>query len=411
MKTERIVSKSSSRCLNITASKVDSLRINNDLENTVRVYDNGAIGVEGRLGNVDFNEMEKAAAAKLQQGIPYPETHDEPKEIAVDTTKHIFDDKEFIPQISKLLDRLAKENPEFLFSNKVFLNNTEKTYESSNGVRLSYKGNEFALGLAIKYKGSANIMDEFYSGNGDYYDEDQICKDVKQQCDAFLNKLAQVDEDEVTIIGGFEPLYQIINHLIADLYFNKASLLDGKLGQKLFNDKLSLLVDRSPDRQINIPFFDAEGVVNKDYVNYIIENGVFKRLIGCKKSAAQYGCENLGAAGAPYNGVPSPGVGGLYVASTANSLDELVDGKGTTIYLSNTGGGDMTPSGDISLPSIVSYLYKDGKLVGMLPEFTISGNIFDILGKDFIGVCEKGFFGYGKQKYFVYKAKLVNKSK
>ena len=70
MKTEKIINKTSSRCINITASKVDSLRINNNLENTVRVYDNGAIGIEGVLGNADFDVMTKNATAKLQQGIP-----------------------------------------------------------------------------------------------------------------------------------------------------------------------------------------------------------------------------------------------------------------------------------------------------------------------------------------------------
>lgn len=409
MKIEKIILKESSRCINVVASRVESLRINNNLENTVRVYDNGAIGVEGRLGNADFADMEKAARVKLQQGIPYPETHDDVKVLTVDATKHIFDEKEFIPKISKLLARLAKENPEFLFGNKVFINSTDKTYENSDGTKYSYKGNQFALGLSIKFKGSANIMDEFYSGEGDYFDEDAICRDVKRQCDAFLNKLPQLDEDEVVVIGSFEPLQYAFQHLIADMYFNKASLLDGKLGQKIFDEKLNVLIDRNPKTQLNIPFFDTEGVVNDGYVNHIIKKGVFENVISCKKSASQYGCKNLGSAGAPYNGVPNVALGGFDVANTADNLSELVQGR-TAIYLSSTGGGDMTTSGDISIPSIVSYLYKDGKLVGKLPEFTVTGNLFDILGKDFVGVCEKGLYEYGQHKYFVYKAKLVNKA-
>ena len=57
----------------------------------------------------------------------------------------------------------------------------------------------------------------------------------------------------------------------------------------------------------------------------------------------------------------------------------------------------------------MAYLYEDGKLAGKLPEFTVTGNLFDIFGKDFIGVCKKGFYSFGKNKYFVYKAKIVNK--
>lgn len=192
------------------------------------------------------------------------------------------------------------------------------------------------------------------------------------------------------------------------MYFNKASLLDGKLGQKIFNEKLSVLNNRDPEQQLCLPFFDAEGVVNENYVSCLVKNGVLEKLVTCKKSADQYGCENLGVAGAPYNGVPSPSMGGFDVATTAKDLREIVKGK--AIYLSNTGGGDMTTSGDISIPSMVSYLYEDGKLIGKLPEFTVTGNLFDILGKDFIGVSEQGLFEYGQHKYFVYKAKLVNKA-
>lgn len=408
MKTEKIVHKESSRCINVVASQVESLRINNDLQNTVRVYDNGAIGVDGTLGHADFAQMEQNAKAKLAQGIPYPETHDEVKVLNVDTAKHIFDEKEFIPKISKLLARLAKENPEFLFGNKVFLDNMERTYENSDGTKLTYRGNQFALGLSLKYKGSANIMDEFYSGAGNYFDEDQIARDVKTECDAFLNKLPQIDEDEVTVIGGFEPFQYAIQHFIADMYFNKASLLDGKLGQKIFNDRLSVLNNRNPETQTYLPYFDDEGVINDDNVSYLVKNGVLEKLITCKKSADQYGCENLGVASAPYNGVPQPSMYGFDVQSTAKNLSEIVKGK--AIYLSNTGGGDMTTSGDISIPSMVSYLYEDGKLIGKLPEFTVTGNLFDILGKDFVGVAEQGLFEYGQRKYFVYKAKLVNKA-
>lgn len=408
MKTEKIVNKTSGKCLNIVANTVESLRINNSTENTVRVYDNGCIGVEGALGHADWAALEAGAAAKLAQGIEYPETHEEARNLQIDATKHFFDEKDFVPKMQHLLDRLAQENPKFLFSNKIIIDSTDASYESSDNVKYLYKGNEFDIVLVIKYKGSANIQDEFYGAGSDYFDEDEICHDIKLKCDAFLNALPQVEEDEITIIGDVEPLSYAIQHIVADMYFNNASLFSGKLGSKLFSDKLSVTVNRSPDKQLNIPFFDAEGVVNPDYVNYVIQNGVLKNLLTNKKSAAQYNTALLGSAGANYTGVPVAGMGGFDVATTASSLDELVKGK--AIYLSATSGGDMTPAGDISMPAQVAYLYQDGKLVGKLPEFAVSANIFDMLNDGFVGYCEKGFYKFGKQSYFVYKAKLVNKA-
>lgn len=409
MKTERLTYKTSDKCINIAASEVTSLRINENVENTVRVYDNGAIGVEGRLGsNVDFADMEKAARANLQQGIDYPETHEEAKTLNVDTTKDILKEKEFVEKTKLLLARLAKENPDFLFSNKIYINNSDSHYENSDGVCYNYKGNQFLCSLVIKYKGSANIMDESYGCESDYFDEDQICHDVKLKCDAFLKALPQVEEDEVTIIAESSPLNYAASHLIAELYCNNASLFSGKLGQKVFNEKFTVIANRDPKEQINLEFFDAEGVVNDGFKKPIIEKGVLKNLLTCKKSAAQYGVENLGSASAEYTGVPSLGAGGCHTENSANSLDELVKGK--AVYVSMSSGGDMTPSGDISVPVMVAYLYENGKLLGKLPEFTVCGNVFDILGENFAGVTDKGFYKFGRQRYFVFKAKLVNKA-
>ena len=407
MKTEKLISKESNRCLNVTANKVESLRINISSQNTFRIYDNGCIGVEGSLGEADWDALQQGAAAKLAQGIQYPETHGVRRSLTADSTVHIFDEKDFIPKISRLLDRLAEENPKFLFSNKVQLNSSEDIYENSDGERYVYRGNQFLLALAIKLKGSPNIMDESYDCESNCFDEDAICRDVKVICDAFLNKLPQVAEDEVTVIGGFEPLQFAVQHLIADMYFNNASLFAGKMGTKLFNDKLTIEINRNPAEQINLPFFDAEGVVNDNYVNYIVRNGVLERLLTCKRSAAMYDTENIGSASANYNGVPNIGAGGFDVADTAENLSKLVKGK--AVYITNTSGGDMTPGGDISLPVMSAYLYDNGKLLGKLPEFTVTGNIFRLLGEDFVGVTENGLFGFGKHKYLVYKAKLVNK--
>ena len=44
MKTEIINRHTSGRCLNIVANKVESLRINESVSTTVRVYDGGNIG-------------------------------------------------------------------------------------------------------------------------------------------------------------------------------------------------------------------------------------------------------------------------------------------------------------------------------------------------------------------------------
>ncbi|MBO5867171.1 MAG: hypothetical protein J6Q55_03895, partial [Clostridia bacterium] len=330
--------------------------------------------------------------------------------ISVDNTNDIIAPQNFVSEIKSLVARLSQENPDFIFFNKVLINNVETTYQSSDGVDYSYKGNSLSIGLLAKHKQSANVMDEFVGADANYYDQDAFCADAKLLLDNYLNKIDQVEEDELPVIcEGLDIFQYMLNNFVADLYCNNASLLNGKLGQQVFNKNFSFVFDRDAKRaKHNVPFYDAEGVVNDDYKIALIENGVFKNLLTTKKSAAQYGVDNIGTANASYITPPSLGLGGATIPTTHASLQDIL-GNQKAIYISMTGGGDATPSGDVSVPCMTAYLYQDGKLQGRLPGLSIGGNVFSLFGEGFMGVADNGIFSYGNRKHVVFKAKLVNK--
>ena len=113
------------------------------------------------------------------------------------------------------------------------------------------------------------------------------------------------------------------------------------------------------------------------------ENGVLKGLLTTKKTAEQYGLPDSGTADAPYDGVPSVGFHGFSLAKTAESLKDLVPGK--AVFMLVASGGDMTPDGHFATPVQLAFLLEDGKPVGRLPEISVGGNFFDMLGKDYLG--------------------------
>ena len=56
---------------------------------------------------------------------------------------------------------------------------------------------------------------------------------------------------------------------------------------------------------------------------------------------------------------------------------------------------------------MLAYLYEDGKLVGTLPEFSLSGSLFDVFGKDYLGAAENDIFSFAnKEKVLVTKLKF-----
>ena len=142
-------------------------------------------------------------------------------------------------------------------------------------------------------------------------------------------------------------------------------------------------IDRNPETSYDCPFFDAEGQVAEDLRVPLIRNGVLENLLATKQTAAQYGLRAAGTAGAVYDGVPGVSIPSIRVKPTAASLAELVPGESVLVVTAS--GGDTTPQGHFATPVQCAFLMEDGKPVGRLPELSVSGDFFDLLGKDWIG--------------------------
>ena len=369
--------------LNVTGGKIDSFRELEKTTGTVRVYDKGCIGVAGCLGEPDEKDLTSKAEEALSFGIPYPCILEGPLVMEDIHEKEIIRIADLVPEMQSLLDRLGEMCPRFAFSNKINLTTSRTEYINSAGRHLKSSGSSFSVELLVQSLGSGNLFDTFLAWGGDRYDPDYLKKKKKKQYDAFYTP-ADIEPGRYPVISGTTDMFgPLIQHFIGDLYFAGASLLSGKLGNRIFSDKLTLKDDMNQSLSSGVCFFDAEGCVAPDFRPALIENGVLKGLLTTKKTAEQYGLPNLGTASADYDGVPEPGLHSLYPEATAKTIGELVPGK--AIYVVVASGGDMTPEGHFATPVQMSYLVENGQLIGRLPGLSISGEFYDILGKDYIG--------------------------
>lgn len=369
--------------LNVTGGKIDSFREIEKTTGTVRVYENGCIGVAGCLGEPDEAALTEKAKEALAFGVPYPCKLDGPLDLAEEHDEEILPIADFIPTMQDFLDRLGALCPKFAFSNKIGLEYNRTEYRNSLGRQLVSSGRQFYVGLLAQNRGSGNLFDTFFSWSGDYYNADELLAEFKKEYDAFFRP-AELTPGRWPVIAAPEGLLSSFGqHFIGDLYAAGASLLSGKLEQQLFSDKLTVKDDLNPATNPGVCCFDAEGCVAPDFRPTVVENGVLKGLMTTKKTAEQYGLPDLGTAAAAYDGVPGPGLHKLWVAPTAKTLRELVPGKAVFVVVAE--GGDATPEGHFATPVQMAYLVENGELVGRLPELSISGEFFELFGKDYLG--------------------------
>lgn len=403
MEQEKIVLKTSSYSANVSGGNVDSLRVKEDLKTIIRVYEDGKIGVAGRIGEGDDNALLEEAKAKLAQNIPYPCNLSENNKRKENVVKNIIPAADYVKSIKKLIARLNKTFPDFIFSNKINMEESEVAYENSKGTEYSYACNNIAVSLVIKEKSSANIMDLDYGASKNWYDEDKIVEDIGKLLGVYNNKLEMPEEEVPVIISQYVVQYALYE-MLAEKYMSGSSLLNGKLGEKIFDDKVNILTDRTPGNKSGAPFFDSEGTVTENNKFYFVKDGVFCGIATNKRSAQAFNLPLSGGGYSEFDDVPSTSFIGVTFAETAKSIKDIVKGK--AIYVAVTSGGDMTPDGTLGLPVMLAYVYENGKLIGTLPQFGLSANIFDLLGKDFLGAVKDDVFDYADGNVIIAKFKI-----
>ncbi len=383
MEKELLKETQHSVALNVTAGQIDSYRELEKTTGTVRVYENGCIGVAGCLGEPDEEALTAQAKEALSFGIPYPCRLEGAAEITELHDREIIPVQDLIPTMKDFLERLGALCPRMALSNKIRLVHGTTEYRNSLGRRLLSSGGYLSIELLGQNRGSGNLFDMVFSWQGEHFDPEMILAEFKRQYDAFYTP-ADIEAGRLPVVAMPQDLFgTALQHFIGDLYAAGASLLSGRLGEKVFSGKLSFCDDMNPDTSFETSFFDAEGCVGKDYRPILVENGVLTGLLTTKKTAGQYGLPNSGTANAPYDGVPSVGFHSFFLTKTAETLKELVPGKAVLMFLAS--GGDMTPDGHFVTPAQLAFLLEDGKLAGRLPEISVGGDFFDMLGKDYIG--------------------------
>lgn len=372
--------------LNVTQGFVDSVRRKHIVKSGCRVYEGGCIGIAGTLGEASHATWAQAAS-NLERKVPYPYAPAQNQVRKEDRREEILDSQTFTARTEQLLEKLRAAFPRIIFSNKV--NMTQQTVTLTNDAGLDYQSRDlvYSVVLLAKDVDSAAVFDSAAQYVGRTFDVDMIFEDASQVMAAHTKAVPLPEVKTLPLIIETnlvtDPLAQALN---GQLFHRNASLLSGKTGQQLFSPAVSLYVDRTAEN-LGETFFDAEGSVLPGDQCALIENGVLLRPYADKKTAADFGADNTASAGGNYNDLPQLSVPGMRFASSGKDLKELLQGRDAA-FVVMASGGDCTPEGMLATPVQTSYLYRDGKLLGKLPEFSARGSLFDLLGKNYLGYSQ-----------------------
>lgn len=375
--------------LNVVNSEIESIRNKNIRKNAVRVYKDNKIGISGALGDLNEDQLTEKAVQGLSLNIPYPYEISADNKEEVHTDSALSDPEAFVKEAEELVGELKEAQPDFVFSNKINMKKESVSLKNDAGLDLRYSGTSINAELIIKERGSANILDAFTGYEGHKYDRKEFLRFTNMICDAY-KKPVSIDPGEypVFFFADDRTYYsKIIESLHGLLYGTGGSLLAGKLNETVFSEKLNIVQTRNFEDGIYAPFFDFEGSVNNGFRKRLISNGKLEALATDKKTASKYSLPHTGSAGGDYDSVPSLAPQFIHLEKTGNTMKEMTNGQ-KAIFVFFAMGGDFTPDGHFASPVQLAYLFDGEHYLGKLPELNISGSMWDMFGKDFIGVSD-----------------------
>jgi len=176
--------------------------------------------------------------------------------------------------------------------------------------------------------------------------------------------------------------------------YRHISPMAGKIGEKLFDSKLTVVDDPTLDGRPGSAPYDDEGVPHRR--NVLIENGVVRSFLYDLKTAAQAGVESTGNGSRGLFGPPGPSPSNLILTSGEVSFtDILADIQEGLLVDTPLGlGQGNVISGAFANTLGLAYKIERGEIVGRVKDVSIAGNVYDVLG-DIAAVSRESEWVYG----------------
>jgi PmbA protein len=175
--------------------------------------------------------------------------------------------------------------------------------------------------------------------------------------------------------------------------YTHTSPMAGKVGEKLFDDKITVVDDPTLDGRFGSAPYDDEGVAHRR--NVFVEGGVLKGFFYDLKTGAQAGVESTGNGSRSLFSPPAPSPTNLILQPGETPLAEMVANIDEGLLVESPlglGQGNVI-SGAFSNTLGLAYKIEKGEIVGRVKDVSIAGNIYDLL-KDVEAVSQESEWIY-----------------
>lgn len=157
------------------------------------------------------------------------------------------------------------------------------------------------------------------------------------------------------------------------------SPLCGKLGQKIFDEKISIIDDGTLRYGLNTAPLDGEGVPRQK--TSIIEKGILHNFIYDLQTASLMKVKSTGNASRTFDIPPSPATTNLIIEPGDTNYNEMIEDLKEGIIVDQVIGKGQSNilRGEVIFSVTLGFKVEKGEIVGRIEGVMIAGNVYEAL--------------------------------
>lgn len=158
-----------------------------------------------------------------------------------------------------------------------------------------------------------------------------------------------------------------------------ASLLANRVGEKVLDERITIVDDPHVDYASGSGAMDGEGVPTQR--NTLFENGVLRGFIFDLQTAGLMGKSSTGNGMRSYSSAPRPGNTNVRLAAGDTPYKDILAGIDRGLLLDQALGVGQSNvlAGEFSVNVELGFLIENGEIIGRVKDCMLAGNAFDAL--------------------------------
>lgn len=376
----------SSDSLEFTDAKLDKADSSLTYAIALRVIKDGKCGLAYTRNLLDAKALVDQALISAKDGLAVefqlPKAWDAPETESYDARIDQLDKAELIAKGKELLAYL-KQNSDAQVNLNCGYGSSLTGLMNTRGLDLRQRGSSFYTMVQLIFPGSGAGLMEYEVAKGPI---DLDMARLDKMLELFKISSTQVVPPTGQMPVIFTPftvsalLSRFQTAISAVNIHNGVSPLCGKVGQKIFSDKLSIKQEPLDPELVSSTSFDHEGTPTQPL--YLLKNGVFMAIPTDLNYAAKLGLEPTGNGFRPAVGyLPGPRAFNTCLAPGDMDLEQMIASIDRGLIVQSLMGahsGNIL-NGDFSVGVSTGFLIERGKITARVKDCMISGNVYDTL--------------------------------